>query len=72
MAEDVKYGQIQIDRINDNNEPIVVFRAQDILATHALRVYRDLMLAIGNKEGVENIELSIKRFEAWNYRRLPT
>ncbi len=72
MAEDVKYGQIQIDRIHDPNEPVVVFRAQDILASHALRVYRDLMLAIGNKEGVENIELSIKRFEAWQFRRIPT
>ena len=72
MAEDVKYGQIKIDRIHDDNEPIVVFRAQDVLATHALRAYRDLMVAIGNKEGVENMELSIKRFEAWSYRRLPT
>lgn len=72
MAQDVKYGEIFIDRITDPDEPIVVFRAQDILATHPLRVYRDLMLAIGNKEGVENIELSIKRFEAWQDRRLPT
>ena len=72
MAQDVKYGEIQIDRINDNNEPIVVFRAQDVLASHALRAYRDLMVAIGNKEGVENMELSIKRFEAWQYRRIPT
>jgi len=72
MAQDVKYGEIQIDRINDPNEPVVVFRAQDVLASHALRAYRDLMVSIGNKEGVASIELSIKRFEAWNYRRLPT
>ena len=72
MAEDVKYGQIKIDRIHDDNEPIVVFRAQDVLASYALRVYRDLMVSIGNKEGVENIELSIKRFEAWQFRRIPT
>ena len=72
MAKDVKYGEIQIDRINDPNEPVVVFRAQDVLASHALRAYRDLMEAIGNKEGVESITLSIQRFEAWQYRRLPT
>jgi len=72
MAQDVKYGEIKIDRIHDENEPVVVFRAQDVLASHALRVYRDLMEAIGNKEGVASMELSIKRFEAWQYRRLPT
>jgi hypothetical protein len=72
MAKDVKYGEIKIDRIHDENEPVVVFRAQDVLASHALRAYRDLMEAIGNKEGVASIELSIKRFEAWPYRRLPT
>ena len=72
MAQDVKYGEIKIDRIHDNNEPVVVFRAQDALASYALRTYRDLMVAIGNKEGVESIDLSIKRFEAWQYRRLPT
>lgn len=72
MAQDAKYGEIQIDRINDPNEPVVVFRAQDVLASHALRTYRDLMEAIGNKEGVESMTLSIQRFEAWQYRRLPT
>ena len=72
MAQDVKYGEVKIDRIHDENEPVVVFRAQDVLASHALRAYRDLMVSIGNKEGVASIELSIKRFEAWNYRRLPT
>jgi len=72
MAQDVKYGEIKIDRIHDENEPVVVFRAQDILASYALRTYRDLMLSIGNKEGVANIELSIKRFEAWQFRRIPT
>lgn len=72
MAQDVKYGEIKIDRIHDNDEPVVVFRAQDVLASHVLREYRDLMVAIGNKEGAANMELSIKRFEAWQYRRLPT
>lgn len=72
MAQDVKYGEIKIDRIHEDNEPIVVFRAQDILAVHALKAYRDLMETIGNKEGFENINLSIKRFQAWQYRRLPT
>jgi len=72
MANDEKYGQIQIDRINDPNEPVVVFRAQDVLASSVLRSYRDLMLAIGNREGAESMTISIKRFEAWQYRRLPT
>ena len=72
MAKDLKYGDITVDRIKDPNEPIVIFRAQDIMASHALKAYRDLMESIGNKEGAESMELSIKRFEAWNYRRLPT
>ncbi len=72
MAKDLKYGEIKIDRIHDKNEPVVVFRAQDVLASHALRTYRDLMIAIGNKEGAESMELSIKRFESWGSRRLPT
>jgi len=72
MAKDVKYGDIQIDRIHNEDEPVVVFRAQDILATHALREYRKLMEAIGNKEGVESMTLSIQRFEAWQYRRIPS
>ena len=72
MAQDVKYGEIDIERIHDKNEPVVVFRAQDVLASHALRAYRDLMVAIGNKEGVASMDLSIKRFESWQYRRIPT
>jgi len=71
MAVDNKYGQIHIERIKED-EPIFIFRASDVMSTYPLAVYRDLMGCIGNTEGKDSVDLAIKRFQAWQYRRLPT
>ena len=71
MAVDNKYGQIHIERIQ-KDEPIFIFRASDVMSTYPLAVYRDLMECIGNSEGKDSVNLAIKRFQAWQHRRLPT
>ena len=70
MANENKYGQINIQGIPEN-EPIFVFRAQDALATIAIRFYQELRRSAGDREGAADIELAIKRFNTWGTKKLP-
>ncbi len=70
MANENKYGQINIQGIPDN-EPIFVFRAQDALAGIVLKFYQELRRSAGDREGAESINLAIKRFEVWETKKLP-
>ncbi len=70
MAKENKYGFVDVDHIPDD-EPIFIFRAQDALATIAIRFYQELRRSIGDKEGADDIELAIKRFNAWDTKKLP-
>ncbi len=69
MAKDVKYGDINIPGI-PADEPVFVFRAQDILAGAPLLVYRELRASMGIVP--DSVNLSISRFQAWPTKRLPT
>ncbi len=71
MAKDTKYGEINVPGI-PANEPVVVFRARDAFAVAVLRQYQELRLSSGDREGAQDLELTIKQFEAWPEKRLPT
>ena len=70
MAVDKKYGNIRIHGIPED-EPVFVFRAQDIFVPLVLAYYRDLREALGEHDVVERIEHQRKRFITWKPRKLP-
>jgi len=70
MAIENKYGDIDVPGIPDN-EPIFIFRAQDIFAGLILRDYQSMRRSAGDPHGADDISLAIKRFEAWGTKKIP-
>ena len=70
MAKDNKYGDIDIPAINED-EPVFILRGQDVLAPITIRFYQELRRSAGDREGAEDINLAIKRFEVWGTKKLP-
>jgi hypothetical protein len=51
MPEDLKYGHVTVERGDiGEDEPVVVFRAQDALLPELLRLYRDLCKSTGSPQ----------------------
>ena len=70
MAQDKKYGHVRIRGIPDD-EPVFIFRAQDMLVPLVLAYYRDLREAMGDYDTVDEIEHQRRRFITWEPRKLP-
>jgi len=70
MAIENKYGDVNVPGIPEN-EPIFIFRAQDIFAGLILRMYQEFRRSSGDRKGADNISLAISRFDAWGTKKIP-
>jgi len=70
MAIENKYGDINIKGIPEN-EPIFVFRAQDVFGGLILRLYQLMRRSAGDPHGADDINLAIRRFETWKTKKIP-
>lgn len=77
MAVDLKYGRVTTERGTiDDDEPVVVFRAQDRLLPGLLKVYRQLCESAGSPpHHVAAISDTIAAVQAWqseHFTKTPT
>ncbi len=70
MAQDNKYGTVTVSRI-PHDEPIFIFRAQDIFAGIILRLYQALLRYSGQKEISDNVTRTIESFDDWEVKKIP-
>jgi hypothetical protein len=66
---DSKYGNLNITGI-PSAEPVFVLRAQDAHALYLLREYQALVSS-HNPEMEEKMDLVLRRFKAWEPKKLP-
>jgi hypothetical protein len=76
MAIDNKYGRVQLERGTiGEDEPVVVFRAQDRTLPWLLKVYRARCAEIGSPDRhLARIDDAAKRIAAWqgeNFTQVP-
>jgi hypothetical protein len=76
MAIDGKYGRVVTARGDiGKDEPVVVFRAQDKLLPHLLRVYRQLCLDAGSPElhlrAIDDTLANVEGWQSTNYTQVP-
>jgi hypothetical protein len=76
MADDLKYGRVTLERGDiGEDEPVVVFRAQDKLVPFLLRFYRQLCMDHGSPERhLGGIEAAREQVETWqrdHYTQVP-
>jgi hypothetical protein len=67
MPRDNKYGQVTIERgtIRDD-EPVMIFRAQDALAPRVIRAYREMCREAGSPQRhLMAIDDALSSIEAW-------
>ncbi len=67
MAVDRKYGRVILEHGTiGEDEPVVVFRAQDQLLPEVLAVYAQMCIAHGSPaEHIQGLELSARRVIEW-------
>lgn len=67
MAIDAKYGEIQVSHGTiGEDEPVVLFRAQDAHLPNLLRIYESICTAHGSPwEHVESIDDARIKVELW-------
>jgi len=63
MALSGKYGKIAIPKIGDD-EPVFILRAQDILATATVEIYRVLLESHGSPM-VKDVAQEVQVFKHW-------
>lgn len=71
----LKYGKVIVENTRpsmafDQNEPCVVFRAQDANAIAALEYYRGVCIGTGADSTAKVVEEAIREFEAWQSKNL--
>lgn len=75
MALEAKYGnehgRIDIEGI-PADEPVFIFRAQDIFSHILLEMYAQLRFSAGDPDGAEKVRHSARRFAAWPTKKIPT
>lgn len=77
MAIDRKYGRVTLENSTiGENEPVVVFRAQDRLLPKLLKVYKILCELAGSPEHhlqlIHDTAMTIKAWQAENPTKTPT
>jgi hypothetical protein len=76
MARDLKYGRVTLEHgtIGDD-EPVVVFRAQDKLLPAVLSYYQAIALREGSPEkhlkGIEAARADVEEWQGWNRTQVP-
>jgi len=67
MAKDAKYGDIQVSHGTiDEDEPVVLFRAQDAHLPVLLRIYESICMAHGSPwEHTESVDAARRKVEDW-------
>lgn len=76
MAIDLKYGRVTLERgtIGDD-EPVVVFRAQDKLLPKLLKVYKVLCDIAGSPvrhlDAIHDAAMAVKAWQENNYTQVP-
>ena len=70
MAEDTKYGTVDIEKI-PQWEPIFVLRAQDVFAVATIKFYQDLRYSAGDLGGVNDLDHTIELFRSWRSKKIP-
>jgi hypothetical protein len=63
MAISGKYGKVSIPKIGDD-EPVFILRAQDILATATVEIYKVLLESHGSPM-VKDVDQEIQIFKHW-------
>lgn len=76
MAIDNKYGRVTLERGSvGEDEPVVVFRAQDALLMDVLQHYRELCVAAGSPErhlvGIDEVLRVVNVWQAENFTQVP-
>jgi len=70
MASSTKYGEVDIPGIGDK-EPVFILRAQDVLATPIIEMYRVLAASHG-APAVGALDKEVERFQVWTgTKKLP-
>jgi hypothetical protein len=77
MARDCKYGRVTLENGNiGEDEPVIVFRAQDVLTLKLLKVYRYFCELAGSPENhlraIDNTAQEFKLWQAENNTKIPT
>jgi hypothetical protein len=77
MAIDLKYGRVTLERGNiGEDEPVVVFRAQDRLLPKLLKVYNILCEIAGSPAhhltAVHNAAMAVKAWQMHNPTKTPS
>lgn len=69
MGYDGKYGRVTTERGNiPDDEPVIVFRARDILLPSVLQEYRQLCQSAGSPQRhIDIIEEAISRIAQWQH-----
>jgi hypothetical protein len=73
----MKHARPDYDRIQDpaglipEDEPVMLFRAQDELATQVLELYANLLYAKGRVEMAKLVDAHAVAFHAWPKKKLP-
>jgi hypothetical protein len=70
MAIEQKYGKLNIPGIPDN-EPIFIFRAQDVFAGHVLDYYAQLRNGAGDIKGTNAVYNVANDFRQWPTKKIP-
>ncbi len=76
MAVDIKYGRVTVERgLIGEDEPVVVFRAQDLTLPALLRVYWEMCRLIGSPDlhldAVDQATEAVLRWQADNVIKIP-
>jgi hypothetical protein len=72
MAKERKYGNVTVENKSiPEDEPVFLFRAQDELASAALRYYAALRSADGDTEGARRVMFSANDFDRWPKKKRP-
>lgn len=78
MPRDLKYGQVTLENQRNiaDDEPVFVFRAQDVMLPAILGVYYELCLLNGSPgnhlQGIERARATIEEWQSLNETQVPT
>ena len=77
MGIDGKYGRVTVENSSiADDEPVVVFRAQDKMLPYVLRMYATLCMAFGSPvHHLDRIRQSCEEVEEWqrsHFTKIPT
>ena len=76
MPIDRKYGRVTVERGDiGEDEPVVVFRAQDALLQQVIDFYRDICEESGSPQahldGLDGAKAEIAEWQQANYTKIP-